>query len=81
MPVLFPVYSSVLWPIHILIDDHARSIVLDKGDMMIYKGCEIPHWRERLFDGQWLQLFLHYVDGEGTCQEHKFDKRPGLGPY
>ncbi len=25
-----------------------RSIILNAGDMMIYKGCERPHWREQL---------------------------------
>ena len=25
-----------------------RSIILNVGDMMIYKGCERPHWREQL---------------------------------
>jgi hypothetical protein len=46
--------------------------------MLIYRGIDIPHWRET-YDGDRLaQVFLHYVDQNGPHNEWKFDKRPGL---
>ena len=30
----------------ILVPGEERSVVLEPGDGMIYKGCERPHWRD-----------------------------------
>ena len=36
------------------------KINLNVGDMLMYKGCELEHWREP-FDGEMcVQVFLHY---------------------
>lgn len=59
---------------------------LQPGDMAIYKGIELEHWREK-FDapeGAWhVQAFLHYVDANGPYAEHKHDqivvKRSSIG--
>ena len=32
----------------VLVPGEERSVVLDPGDGMIYKGCERPHWRDRM---------------------------------
>ena len=56
------------------------SIDLDVGDMLVYSGCELEHWREPFEGKTCAQVFLHYnnIDGPfGT--ENKFDKRPLLG--
>ena len=53
---------------------------LNVGDMLIYGGCELEHWREPFKGDNCAQVFLHYnnIDGPfGT--ENKFDKRPLLG--
>lgn len=34
------------WPIHIEYAGDARSIFLEPGDALLYKGIEIPHWRQ-----------------------------------
>jgi len=42
---------------------------LDEGDGVIYKGCEVDHWRERCNapDGYYSgQVFLHYVRKNGS---------------
>jgi hypothetical protein len=55
-------------------------INLNVGDMLIYRGCELEHWREPFEGEHYAQVFLHYnnVDGPFGTQ-NKFDKRPLLG--
>ena len=56
------------------------SIDLEVGDMLVYSGYELEHWREPFEGETCAQVFLHYnnIDGPfGT--ENKFDKRPLLG--
>ena len=56
------------------------SITLEVGDMLVYSGCDLEHWREPFEGDNCAQVFLHYnnIDGPfGT--ENKFDKRPLLG--
>ena len=53
---------------------------LEVGDMLVYSGCELEHWREPFEGDNCAQVFLHYnnIDGPfGT--DNKFDKRPLLG--
>ena len=56
------------------------SIDLDVGDMLVYSGCELEHWREPFEGKTCAQVFLHYnnIDGPFGTQ-NKFDKRPLLG--
>ena len=55
-------------------------IDLEVGDMLVYSGCELEHWREPFEGNNCAQVFLHYnnVDGPFGTQ-NKFDKRPLLG--
>jgi hypothetical protein len=52
------------------------------GDALIYKGCEIPHWREEFIGevGSYhTQLFCHFIDKNGpNYPKWKYDSRPGL---
>ena len=55
-------------------------IDLEVGDMLVYSGCELEHWREPFEGDHCAQAFFHYnnVDGPfGT--KNIFDKRPLLG--
>tara|TARA_R110002124_G_scaffold112038_2_gene266025 strand:- start:213 stop:797 length:585 start_codon:yes stop_codon:yes gene_type:complete len=56
------------------------KVDLQQGDMLIYSGCELEHWREP-FEGNFcVQVFLHYNHANGKFgQENLFDKRPILG--
>ena len=68
-----------IWPLYIETGDDVTRVELEPGDALIYKGIEIPHWRE-VFEGErQVQVFLHYVKKEGDYREFKFDKRPHLG--
>jgi hypothetical protein len=50
------------------------------GDMVVYRGCDVEHWRDA-FLGRWqVQAFLHYVRRDGPFGDlAKFDGRPALG--
>jgi hypothetical protein len=55
------------------------KVDLNPGDMLIYKGMELEHWREA-FDGEdCAQVFLHYNKVSKEAELNKFDKRPHLG--
>lgn len=53
-----------------------NEINLDQGDAVIYKGCEVEHWRNRLDEPDYYlgQVFLHYVDKNGQYESFKYDK-------
>ena len=68
------------WPI--LINDYSgktHEVPLDVGDMMIYHGTELEHWRDKFEGDTQYQLFMHYVDGEGEFNDIIYDGRANLG--
>ena len=53
---------------------------LNVGDMLIYSGCDLEHWREPFEGDVCVQTFLHYNNADGQfAYNNKFDKRPMLG--
>ena len=53
---------------------------LEVGDMLVYSGCELEHWREPFEGEHCAQVFLHYNNINGPFgTQNKFDKRPLLG--
>ena len=56
------------------------KIDLNPGDMLIYSGCELEHWRKP-FEGKLCgQVFLHYNHADGPfAKSTLYDKRPLLG--
>ena len=68
------------WPIWI--KDYAgnvNEVPLDEGDMVVYHGTELEHWRDKFEGNMQYQLFMHYVDSEGEFKDRVFDGRPNLG--
>ena len=57
-----------------------NKVDLKPGDMLIYSGCELEHWREP-FQGKLCgQVFLHYNHANGPfAKSNLYDKRPLLG--
>ena len=57
-----------------------NKVDLKPGDMLIYSGCELEHWREP-FEGKLCgQVFLHYNHADGRfAKTNLYDKRPMLG--
>jgi len=70
-----------LWPIFINSKDMKKiKINLNPGDMLIYSGCELEHWREKFNGNICVQSFLHYNNLKGKfSNKNIYDKRPLLG--
>jgi len=53
---------------------------LKVGDMLIYSGCDLEHWREPFQGTVCSQVFLHYNHANGPfAKTNLFDTRPMLG--
>ena len=64
------------WPIFL----EGIQVDLKVGDMLIYSGCDLEHWREPFKGNVCSQVFLHYNHVNGPfAQTNRFDKRPMLG--
>ena len=56
------------------------KVVLKPGDMLVYKGMILEHWREPFIGKDCAQVFLHYNNQKSkNADENIFDKRPHLG--
>ena len=56
------------------------EVNLKPGDMLIYSGCELEHWREPFKGKLCGQVFLHYNHADGQfAKSNLYDKRPMLG--
>jgi hypothetical protein len=56
------------------------QIDLSPGDMLVYSGCELEHWRESFTGNLCAQVFLHYNHVNGQFKNtNLFDGRPSLG--
>lgn len=71
--------AQSLWPFYAGSDDAGTEVLLEPGDFLVYKGAEVPHWRNRFEGNYWVQVFLHYVRVNGPFAEFRFDRRPGIG--
>jgi len=50
-----------VWPIYLENKKGKKvKVILNQGDMLVYKGNDLPHWREPLEKGYCVQVFLHY---------------------
>jgi len=69
------------WPIYLessgKLNKKGTKVDLKKGDMLVYKGCVVEHWREKFKGNECAQVFLHY--NSEINKENKFDGRPHLG--
>jgi predicted 2-oxoglutarate/Fe(II)-dependent dioxygenase YbiX len=76
-------FEGDVWPIFMGANEdksNATQVKMDIGDAVMYRGCDIYHWREAYKEGKWqAQVFLHYVDQNGPYAEWKYDKRESLG--
>ena len=77
MPIIYG--ADKLWPIYVETGEGELAVDLERGDVLIYKGIEVPHWREKFTGEFWMQIFVHFVDAEGPYKEWHLDKRERLG--
>ena len=72
------------WPIYLDPTEgfgkKGKEVILKGGDMLVYSGCDLEHWREAFPGKDCGQVFLHYNDAKKkTAKANKFDGRPFLG--
>jgi hypothetical protein len=66
--------DSYNWPIWMKESEY----MLDDGDGVVYRGCDLDHWREvcEAPEGWRMgQVFMHYVDANGPYADYRYDKR------
>lgn len=75
-------YQDYTWPIWVedVTGENPDGIAVElkPGDMILYRGCEIQHWRDEYLGLAHAQLFMHYNE---VKEENKniFDGRPQIG--
>ena len=62
------------WPMFV----EGKPIHMKPGDMVVYRGCELEHWREPYIGLNHAQVFLHYNEVNGKYNNLN-DGRPILG--
>jgi len=84
------------WPIYLEpsgeVNKEGVKVDLNPGDMLMYRGCELEHWREKFDGNMCAQVFLHYNDASGynkynttawegdiDAKNNIYDSRPHLG--
>lgn len=74
--------DSRLWPLYFSKDPDdliGKPVDIGIGDLVMYRGNELTHWRPK-YKGKWqTQVFFHFVDANGPHKDWKYDKRPELG--
>tara|TARA_R110000796_G_scaffold141257_2_gene257537 strand:+ start:209 stop:862 length:654 start_codon:yes stop_codon:yes gene_type:complete len=56
------------------------KVILNPGDMLVYKGMELEHWREEFQGDNCCQVFLHYNNQNSkNANKNIYDQRKHLG--
>lgn len=65
----------------ITVTSNAKGVKVDlkPGDMLVYRGMELEHWREAFTGKDCGQVFLHYNKKSKEADKNIFDTRPHLG--
>ena len=56
-----------------------RQVNLKPGDMLLYKGADLEHWRDEFKGDMCAQVFLHYIEDTKDNRKMYLDKRPSKG--
>ena len=72
------------WPIYLEpsgeVGKKGIKVNLKPGDMLVYSGCELEHWRKKFKGKDCAQVFLHYNNRKTPgSKDNMFDKRLHLG--
>ena len=60
--------------------DKGIKVDLKPGDMLVYSGCELEHWRNKFKGKECIQVFLHYNNRKTPgAKDNMFEKRLHLG--
>ena len=72
------------WPIYLEPSGKENKkgvkVTLNQGDMLVYRGCDLEHWREKFKGKECVQVFLHYNNSKTPgSKNNMFDTRIHLG--
>lgn len=67
-------YEKYKWPFWLIDNGQVVKIDLDIGDVLLYKGIEVMHFRHPMQEQQFqYQVFFHYVTKQGKYAGYKYD--------
>lgn len=64
------------WPLFFQLNDEIIEVTCKPGDGVLYKGCELIHWREPMKGNKnsyFHQIFFHYVRANGHYLQYAYD--------
>lgn len=65
-------FTDKAWPMYV----EGTPIYLEPGDLLVYRGDKLYHWRDPLPSGYQSQVFLHYVEeGAENWKRDRYDSR------
>jgi hypothetical protein len=76
--------NKINWPLGFELESGEILEVLQKpGDIVIYDGSKLPHWRKSFSGTEHINAFMFYVMENGPRSILKYDTRPylGYGPH
>lgn len=76
--------DQIQWPLGFeLASGETIELVQKPGDVVIYDGSRLPHWRNTFSGKEHINAFMFYVMADGPRSELKYDTRPylGYGPH
>ena len=65
------------WPIYFEVDGKDKKLKQDIGDIVIYKGTKLKHWRNEFLGTEQMSAFMFFVNEENRHLEN--DGRAFLG--
>lgn len=65
------IYPDFDWPMFVA-DKAGKEIPvhMKPGDLVVYKGIDIEHWREKFIGLNHSQVFIHYNDADGLVSNY-----------
>ena len=64
-----------------IVEKMGKSYWLYPGDIIVYMGCQLAHWREQFVGVSQAQVFMHYVDKNGPHANQKYDNRHWIAKF
>jgi hypothetical protein len=68
------------WPLEL--ENKEKQVVKvyqEPGDLIIYRGNNLFHWRSKFLGNEHISAFMFYVNSDDYKKELKYDTRPLLG--
>jgi hypothetical protein len=73
---------DALWPIWVQDKEKGKEpimVALNPGDLLVYQGTRLCHWRDPFEGRKQYQVFMHYVNKDGKFGNKIYDGRKYIG--